>query len=143
MNIFTDSLFLFVCLFALFYFNMPNVNNDNYLTHKLMIFISVFAFSYVTRLIKKIKNGCVVNPMELMYNCLYTAVVAVVGYSIYIDLTYMDWSKTYFVDNFNDTHLYGTQKYAFISLVIVVSTALIQLIGLMFNPMHDNCIKKQ
>lgn len=142
MNIFTDALFLFIYLFSLFYFGIPNINNDNYLKHKLIIFINIFIFNYVIQLIKKIKNNCIVDPLELLYNSLYIGLVAIIGYTIYVDVITMSWSREYIINNFDSIANDKTKKYATISLLIVITVVLIRMIGLLFKSSYDSCIKK-
>ncbi|ATZ80500.1 hypothetical protein BMW23_0448 [Bodo saltans virus] len=92
MNAFTDILFLFVLLTVLFYFKLPNINNTNYILHKFIIFVCILAFSYIIELIKAIKTGCKVDPKKILWESLNTALYGVIGYSLYVDLMYMNIS---------------------------------------------------
>lgn len=140
MNIFTDVLFLFVYIMALLYFRIPDVTNNNYLSHKFYLFIGIFGFYYVVQLIKKIKNGCKINPYEILQQSLSMSLYVVIGYSIYVDLLYMDWSKGKFCD-INTVN--PNRRFLTISLIIVVFVTLIQLTRMLFQTQLDDCSNKE
>ena len=134
MNIFTDILFLFVYIMSLLYFRIPNVTNNNYLYHKFYLFISIFGFYYVIQLIKKIKNNCKVDSNILLQQSLNMALYCVIGYSIYVDLIYMDSTKQYFGDI---SIVDPNKRFLVISLIIVTFVTLIQLVGMLFKNTTD------
>lgn len=130
MNIFIDAVFLFVYLMALLYLKLPDVLNTSYLTHKLFIFIETFIYFYMIQLIKKIRDKCKIDPYELLQSSVVWALCSVIGYSIYVDMLYMESTKLYFgapdcVD--------PLKRYAVIALIIVFFVALIQLMQLLFQ----------
>jgi len=92
MNIFTDTIFLLVYLMILFYFHIPDITNNNYLFHKLIIFISILAFRYIIEIIKKIKDRQKVDPFEVLNSSLYYALFGIIGYGVYMDLMYGNYS---------------------------------------------------
>lgn len=143
MNLFTDALFMFIYLFALFYFGIPNIKNDNYLLHKLVIFLAIFAFNYIIQLIKNIRNQCKVDPIKILVNSLFMGLIATVGYSIYVDLVHMSWSKDFIINTFSDLKYDDTKRYSALSLLIVFSVIIIKLIGLMFNTSLDSCVQRE
>ncbi len=117
----------------LFYFKLPNIQSDNYIKHKLFLFISITSFTYVMYLIKKIKNGCIINHNTLIKESLIFGFTAVLGYSLYVDLLHMNWSKDYLIEcNTLKQYLYAT-------LFIVSIIVLLQLTNLMFYKQIDIC----
>lgn len=138
MNIFTDGLFLFLFIFTLLYFRMPDVLNNKYMVHKFFIFIGVFCFYYVIQMIKKIKSKCTIEPYNLLYKSINMALWCTLGYSIYVDLLYMDESKKYFLD-INSSNLDKTKRFVIIALIIVSIVVLIELFGMMFKTNIDEC----
>jgi hypothetical protein len=81
----------------LFYFQIPNVNSENYIKHKLILFGTTFGFYYVLSLIRKVgKRSCIIDPYMIIKHSLKIALLAIVGYSLFIDFNLMDWSKDYF-----------------------------------------------
>lgn len=139
MNIFTDVLFLFVYIMTLLYFKLPDVSDNNYLVHKFYIFVGVFGFYYVIQMIKKIKNNCRVDPYVILQQSLNMALYCVIGYSVYVDLMYMDWSQSYIqsIDISN-----SNKKYLMISITVIIFVTLIQLMGMLFKVEKDDCIIK-
>jgi hypothetical protein len=136
MSIFTDSLFMFVYIFTLLFFGIPDMHNNNYVKHKLILYINILWFYYVIQLIKKIKNKCPIDPISILKNCLVYATYAVFGYALYIDLMYMDWSKDYFshiADNDN------IKKCSIIALIVISFTTVSQLVELMFTAPQIIC----
>jgi hypothetical protein len=95
MNPFLNLLFLFLFILAVFYF-VVDVNNQYYLRDKLVIFIAMFFFQFVLTLISKIINKCKIELYEVVNDCLRTAFVGVIGYSVYTDLTLMEDYKDIF-----------------------------------------------
>jgi hypothetical protein len=71
---------------------MPNINNTNYILHKFIIFICILAFNYIIELIKAIKTDYKIDPKKILWESLNTALFAVIGYSLYVDLMYMNIS---------------------------------------------------
>jgi len=132
MNIFTDALFLLIYIFTLFCFKLINIQTDNYLKHKFYLFITVLGFTYVIQLIKKIKNGCKITSQVLLQESLKLSVTAVVGYSVFVDLSHMSWSQNYF-SNIENHY----RKYLVVALIIVSFVTLIQLVGLMFQSPNE------
>jgi hypothetical protein len=127
MNIFTDIFFLFIYLTLLFYFKFPDITNNNYIFHKLIIFISVFVFRFVIELIKKIKNKCKVDPLEILKESLLYSLFNIVGYSIYIDLMYMNVCSNYNININSDN-----QRFLIASLIMTIFTMLISAGKLLF-----------
>lgn len=130
MNIFTDALYLFAYLVALLYMQFPDVINTNYLVHKFYLFIEIFIFYYVIQMIKKIKNNCKIDANVLLYQSLNVSILCVLGYSIYVDCLYMDWTKDYFNDI---DHVDSTKRIFVISFIIVSFFILIQLSATLFS----------
>jgi hypothetical protein len=89
MSIIVESIFLFIYLMTLFFFKFPDITNNNYLFHKLIIFITTFIFKFAIELYKKIKENTKVDPMEILNNSVEYSLFNILGYSIYIDLMYM------------------------------------------------------
>ena len=58
MNIFIDLIFLFIFLYSIMFFQMPDVETDNYIRHKLFFFVALFIFTFITQVISKIRNKC-------------------------------------------------------------------------------------
>lgn len=135
MNIFTDAVFLFVFLFVLFYFQMPNINSDNYLKHKIYLFAFVLIFSYILNLIKTVKKGCKIKATALLKEALKIGALIVIGYSLYTDFLQMSWSKDFF-SKYNDCAA-PYCSYLTAGVVITLFTTLIKSLEFIFSDTYD------
>lgn len=128
MNMFIDILILFVYILTLLYFKLPDVSNNNYLFHKFYLFIGIFGFYYVYQIIKHVINNEMIEQYTILQKSIKMATYCLIGYSIYTDLTNMDWSKT-FIQKFDTPN----KKYIIISLVIITFITFIQMIDMLFR----------
>jgi hypothetical protein len=119
MDLLINILFLFVYLIVLFYFGMPDITNNNYLMHKALLFATISAFNYVFYLIKKMKEGNKINYKKILANSIYYGLFGVVGYSIYIDLMYMNFSVGMNIESDN-------VRFVICSLIISLFTLLMR-----------------
>lgn len=139
MNIFTDILFLFVYILTLLYLELPNVMTNNYPIHKLYLFIGVFVYYFVVQIIKKIKNKCNIDLYTLLEDALMISLFCVVGYSLYVDFKYWDYTKDFIAipnqESFEETF----KGYSVVTLVIVGFVTLIQLSKVLFKGTITEC----
>ena len=136
MNIFTDALFLYVFIFIILYFKVINLESDNYIKHKLYLFLAVTGFIYLVQIIKKIKSRCRVDPKNLAFESIKLGTLATLGYSIYTDLVHMNWSSEYMasIEEMN-------KKYLVVALIMITFIVIYQLVEMMFYVPTDECTK--
>jgi signal transduction histidine kinase len=89
-------------------------------------------------MIKKVKSKCTIDPYKILQKSLYMALWCVVGYSIYVDLLYMNYSKSYFGD-ITTTNFNINKRFVVIALIIVSFVMLIELTGVLFKTNTDEC----
>jgi hypothetical protein len=138
MNIFTDILFLFIFLCTLLFLRLPDVINHNYIYHELCLFIAVFVYFYTVELIKTIKNKCKIKPYNMLKDTLTMSLYTIIGYVIYVQLMYMDWSKDYFSDVVNVCNT--SKRFISISLIMVMFITLIKLSGMLFKNNNSDSV---
>ena len=137
MRIILDAVFLFCFIMIMFYFELPNIFSDNYIKHKLILFGAVFGFYYLISLIRKVgKQNCTIDPYIMIKHSLKIALLTIIGYSIFIDFSIMEWSKDYFI--FDNPY----KKYAIVSVIIVVLITIIQTIETLFYDQEQDECKK-
>lgn len=129
MNIFTDLLFLFLFLYSVLFFKIPDIENDNYINHKFILFLAIFVFSFTTQIIAKLRNNCAINHISLISKSLQIAVMAVIGYSLYVDLNIMEWSKDYVSSVINSKY----SLYLTVSIIMIMFIAVIKIVQLIFD----------
>lgn len=125
----TDILFLFVYLTTLFYFRFPDITNNNYLFHKLIIFISVFVFKFVIELGKKIKEDKKVDPVEILKTSSNFSLYNILGYSLYIDMMYMNIPYENLAININS----DDQRFFIASTIMTVFVSCVGVISNLFS----------
>lgn len=146
MNLFANIFFVFIYLLVMLYFRIPDISENNWIWHKVIIFLALFCYQFLLELINKIKNKCKIEMVDIVSSSLQTSVAGVIGYSIYTDLRIMcsqDDSLMNAMTNINSLVMIepGTNKEYLLSAgVITLVITFIRLIGLMFGSNTD-CIK--
>ena len=138
MNTFTKLLFNFIFLYTILYFGLPNIENDNYIQHKLIIFIALFSFNYVLNVITKIRSECTLTQAELASKSINAAVAGLIGYTLYIDFNIMEWSKDYIKSLKTNNYM----SILVVTLITIMFMALVKILVLLFEPVTTECDKK-
>lgn len=136
MNLLTDLIFIFVFLYIMFLFKIPDITTDNFILHKFFLYISLFLFNFVTQVIIKIKNNCKIDQNELLSKSIEVAVSGVIGYSIFIDLSIMEYTKDYIEYLTRSKYM----LYLISSIIIILFISIIKIIKLLFNYNENECI---
>lgn len=137
MNLIIDPLFIFIYLFALFYLGIPNIDSEDLLKHKLVIFLAVFCFNFALQLIKNVRSKCLVRSDRILNDSVITSLIAVIGYSICTDLAVMEYTKDWVAETFTNYN----KKSVIIALTIAVFIALAKITGAIVKPDHE-CISE-
>lgn len=136
MNIFTDLLFLFLFLYSVLFFKIPDIENDNYINHKFILFIAIFVFAFTTQIIAKLRNNCKIDHIDTTSKSFQIAIASIIGYSLYIDLNVMEWSKDYLSSVINSKY----SLYLVVSIIMIMFIATIKIIQLLFiNETNNIC----
>lgn len=135
MNIFTNILIIFIFVYVLLYFKIIDVENGLYIQHHVAIFMLLFFFQFCTLILVKIKNQCGIDIGGAINHSLKIALAGVIGYSIYIDLIFMEQTKGFMASLIESEYA----KYFTINCSIVSCIMLTKMIGLMFNTQETQC----
>lgn len=135
MNIFINLFFIFIFLLTIFTFKFPNINDDNYISHKILIFFLLLVYQFLLEIISKIRNHCKINIKDIVRNSLNVSLFGVIGYSIFIDFKYMS-STEEIVKNINNNY-----ANIYLTLLIVSIIALSKFIKVIFTNNSNDCIK--
>lgn len=136
MNTFINIFFIFIFIFAILFFKLPNIDNRNRLLNKLILFSLLFIYQFMLLIISKVKNKCKIDFLEVFIYSIETATLGVIGYSIYNDLEY---SKLGYEES-----LYMTDnkiQYVYIALIIALLLIFVNTIKLLFGYRPYECIK--
>lgn len=139
MRILLDAVFIFLFVNILFYFKIPNIESDNYVKHKLYLFIFTLIFYYLLSVIRKIGNKrCTLDHYGIIKNSIKISLTCVVGYSLYHDFTLMEWSKEHFT--FENEY----KKQAVVGVLIISLITVLQCFEMIFyNPEDSECINER
>lgn len=134
MNVFINSVLLLLILNILFIFNIPNLTNDNFIYHKLLIFSIISLSQLLLFVISKSTSKCF-NFKNIFEQSISDGLNGIIGYSLYLDLLYMASTSTFLLDYTSNT-LY---KNLTISLFIISFIAKIKILRLIFGYNDNDC----
>jgi hypothetical protein len=129
MNIFANIVFIFLYLIVILYLNVPNIKNNKWILHKLVLFIAIFCFQFFLEIIHKIKINCKIDTDKIARSAFETALYAVIGYSIYTDL------------HGNNEIIDPKQRFLYAATIITIVVTFIKVFILIFKSHDDKCIK--
>lgn len=135
MNIFTDLLFLFIFIYSMLFFKIPDIETDNYIYHKLIFFVTIFLFTFISQILMKLRNNCKIIASEIFNRSLEVAISGLIGYSLYIDLTIMESTKEYM------TSYSKYILYLMIALTIVLFIGIVKIARVVFSYNENDCVK--
>ncbi|AYV82060.1 MAG: hypothetical protein Homavirus5_2 [Homavirus sp.] len=134
MHIIINIFFIFLFLVAIFYAKFPDLYNDNFIQHKLLIFISLFCFQFTILILTKIINKCKIDVKAISFDSLLIATSGVIGYSLYNDLYYSGTTISFFNNN-------PKFQYINIAIILVLFITVIKIIQMLLTSKSDDCIK--
>ena len=139
MRILLDALFIFIFVVILFYFKLPNIESENYIKHKLLLFSFTLVFYYILSIVRKFGNKkCTIDHYGIIKNSIKIALATIVGYSLYYDFSSMEWSKEYFT--FDNEY----KKMGMIGLLIIGLITILQCVeAIFYNPEDSECINER
>ena len=64
-----------------------------------------FCLFFIIKSVSKFRNGCKVSLKNLITDSFFISILAIVGYSFYIDMSLIDSTKSMFIKFFKDPNL--------------------------------------
>lgn len=141
MNAFINIFFIFIFIFTILFFRMPDIDNTNYLSHKLTLFSLLFLYQTLLLILSKMKSKCKINPAEILIAGIETATIGVVGYSIYTDLQYYDFNVGNSLGSFDYSYVSRPTQYLHITVIITLLLTMVNTFKLLFGFRPYECIK--
>lgn len=132
MYILVNILFLIIFLFIMFYFNLPDMNNNNYIMHKIALTIGLFIFQFILLLISKIKNKCKIDICEITLDSLQVALSGFVAYTFYTDYIYKNKLVPY-------AHMNKNYHNLIVAIIITLSVMFIKIIRMLISTDYLKC----
>ena len=127
---------LFFIYFALL-IGIPGTSGDNMLKNKLVLFIGIAIFQLFIKSIMKIKFRCKFKTKNIINESLFIGLLSVIGYSLYLDLSLMNYSRNLFNNLNSNKYLYPFIVTSIINIFILF----IFLFQIIFNIQIDKCDK--
>lgn len=132
MNVIINIFFIFLFLLAIMFFKIVDLEYGNPILNKLVLFSLLFVYQFVILLFASVINKCKINITNILYSCLETSLIGVIGYSLYYDLQTFDTSMI----------LDGTNIF-YMTLTITLLLTFINIIKLLFGFVPYSCIHYQ
>ena len=136
MNSFINIFFIFIFIFGMLLCKIPNINNRNLMVHKLIIFSLLFIYQFSLLTISHIKSKCKLDFLEIFKYSIETAVLGVIGYSLFNDLKYSSGLDINSMLVMNDK-----TKYLYIAIIISLLLVFVNTVKFMFGFIPYECVK--
>ena len=127
---------LFFIYFALL-IGIPGTSGDNILKNKLVLYIGIVIFQLFIKSTMKIKFRCKFTTKNIIKESLFVGLLSVIGYSLYVDLSLMNYTRNIFNDLNSNKYLYPF----IVSSIINIFILFIFLFQIIFNIQIDKCDK--
>jgi len=122
------SVVLFIFVLVLLMLNIPKIAQNDHIKFKLYLFIGISIFEFIVELMITLHHKQLVNIGKMIKNSLVVALVAVVAYSIYTDLSS------------NDDTIVRNLKISIIIIIFIVAARLFDKIILLISPKMNDCL---
>lgn len=116
MQILSILLLQFIYIYLSIIIGVPGSDKINVLKNKIILFTGIFIFELIINSFNKKKN----NNDNVFYDSIFFAILSVVGYSFYIDLSIMDNTKQIFQKINSDFNLNAITISLIISTLILI-----------------------
>lgn len=115
MQLLSILLLQFIYIYLSIIIGVPGTNKINLLKNKIILFTGIFIFELVINSFnKKYDNN------NIFYDSIFFAILSIVGYSFYIDLSIMDNTKLIFKKINSDLNLNAITISLIISILILI-----------------------
>lgn len=95
MNTLSNVLILMIFTYVALIVGVPGTSTDNILRQKFFLFAGITIFQFLLHVVTQIRKNPEkrVKVNEMISDSVQTASAAVIGFSVYVDLVSMGWSK--------------------------------------------------
>jgi hypothetical protein len=131
MNIFTELLFIFIFIYLIIILKFPDTSKDDYIFQRFSLFISIFCFYFIIKIISKIRHNCKIHINEILNDSLLIAICGVLGYTLYTDLIFMSSTRE-FMEYMIIPNVSRYTNALIITMSIISFIAMIKIIQLLF-----------
>mgnify|MGYP007047350630 FL=1 len=95
MNTLSNVLILMIFIYVALIVGVPGTTTDNVLRQKFFLFAGITIFQFLLHVVTQIRKNPEkrVKVNNMISDSVQTASAAVIGFSVYVDLVSMGWSK--------------------------------------------------
>jgi len=95
MNTLSNLLIMLIFIYVSLVVGVPGTNTDNILRQKFFLFAGITIFQFLLHVVTQIKKNPEkrVKVNDMISDSIQVASAAVIGFSVYVDLVTMEWSK--------------------------------------------------
>lgn len=115
MQLLSILLLQFIYIYLSIIIGVPGTDKINLLKNKIILFTGIFIFELIINSFSKNYNN-----NNIFYDSIFFAILSIVGYSFYIDLSIMDNTKSLFQKINSDLNLNAITISLIISILILV-----------------------
>lgn len=115
MQLLSILLLQFIYIYLSIIIGVPGTDKINLLKNKIILFTGIFIFELIINSFNKNYNN-----NNIFYDSIFFAILSIVGYSFYIDLSIMDNTKSLFQKINSDLNLNAITISLIISILILV-----------------------
>jgi hypothetical protein len=114
MQLLSILLLQFIYIYLSIIIGVPGTDKINLLKNKIILFTGIFIFELIINSFSKNYNS------NIFYDSIFFAILSIVGYSFYIDLSIMDNTKLFFQRINSDINLNAITISLIISILILI-----------------------
>jgi hypothetical protein len=137
MQILSNLILQFIFIYLSLLIGVPGTDNFNVVKNKLILFCGIFIFEILIKSVSRSRHQCRSSIKHLITDSFFISTLSIVGYSLYIDMSLLESTKSIFFKSSNDPNLSSLIISAIIcGLILFVRT--IQLITRTNNQCEEN-----
>lgn len=137
MKILLNLILQFIFIYLALIIGIPGLNEDNIFKSKMILFIGIVIFQIFIKSSIKLKFKCKFSIKKTLTESLFIGILAVFGYSFYLDMTNMNYTK----DILESLEVNEYIPPFIISFIINFCILAILLFQMLFNIQIDKCEK--
>lgn len=110
---------------------------NDLIKNKFVFFLAIFFFQSVLMVISDIVNNCKINMGSVVNSSIRVALIGVIGYSVYSDLTMMDYTRDFFKQEFGNEH----KSNWLCTAIIIMFISILKLFELLLTSSQYDCVE--
>ena len=97
MQVLSTLILQFIFIYLSLIIGVPGSDKYNVFKNKLILFCGIFVFETIIKSVSKTRNRCKTSLKKLIIDSFFISMLAIVGYSFYIDMSLLESTKSMFI----------------------------------------------